>query len=138
MEVAAADLARVPAENLHAPRKTFGDIWTVAQARQIRPELCSWYGSGVLETCRWLAQAVIRPASGPGHLAPAPITPEIGRAMPELIAQECLAAKLLSLVRPVPAWVAERPGWLDGVVDTFRWAWLGTGPPPILGDTRME
>jgi hypothetical protein len=34
--------------------------------------------------------------------------------------------------RNKPSWLLAQPGWLDGVLDTFDWAWWGTrARPPI-------
>jgi len=49
----------------------------------------------------------------------------------ELIEAEALAAEELSLRCPVPAWLAGRPGWLDGILATLDWCWRGSGRPPL-------
>ena len=58
--------------------------------------------------------------------------------MPELIEEECLAAELLLWRRPVPRWVAERPGWLEAIVATLDWAWRRSGRPPLAVDQRAS
>lgn len=129
MEVLSRDVVGVPTENVHVPRDEFGGVWTEAEAASARAH--DWYAYGVAGTCRWLACATVRPKQGPWHPAPAPVTQRSGRATPELIEQECLQAELLTMRRPVPEWLAEREGWLDGVCATLNWAWRRTAAAPI-------
>ncbi|WP_091372120.1 hypothetical protein [Actinokineospora alba] len=89
-----------------------------------------WRIAGVVGTCRWLACATVRPASGGAWYSPsAPVTEQTGAAHEEVIAAECLEAEKLAMRHP--AWLDKRPGWIDAVVDTLNWAWRGSGVPPI-------
>lgn len=136
MEVTASDLERAPGDNLRVPRTAFAGVWTRAEAQSANA--AGWYFYGVAATCRWIAGATVRPEQGPWHPAPAPVTQRTGRATPELIQQECVEAELLAMRQPEPAWLSRRPGWIDGVVATLNWAWLGTGDVPIDIDRRAS
>jgi hypothetical protein len=134
VDVTAADIARVPAENLHVSRVEFGAVWVAAEVRQAertRQRVTDWYGAGVVVTCRWLARAIVRPAEGPHRPARSPVTRTTRMALPELIEAECLAAELLDMRRPRPGWLEGRPGWSEGIVATLNWAWRRTGGPPV-------
>jgi len=134
VDVTPADIARVPAENLHVSRAEFAALWAAAERHeeeQARRQVLDWYGAGVVVTCRWLARAIVRPPSGRRRPARSPVTGRTNMAYPELIEAECLAAERLDMHRPVPAWLAEQPGWSAAIVATLNWAWLRTGGPPI-------
>jgi len=134
MDVTAADIAKIPAENLHVARAEFAAVWIAVEKHQDEPAyrgITDWYDAGVSVTCRWLATATVRPEQGPWRLARSPVTRRTNRALPELIQEECLAAELLAMRRPVPRWLAERPGWAESIVATLNWAWWRTGPPPF-------
>jgi hypothetical protein len=134
VDVTAADIAAVPVENLRVPRAEFGAAWVAAESLhddRVRRQLPDWYGAGVVVTCRWLAQATVRPESGPWRLARSPVTRRASRAYPELIEAECLAAEQLDTRRPAPDWLAERPGWSTAILATLNWAWRSTGGPPL-------
>jgi hypothetical protein len=47
----------------------------------------------------------------------------------ELIEEERLAAE----VQPIrhPSGIEGRPGWLEGIVATLKWAWAGSSAPPL-------
>ena len=136
MDVSARDLARVPAEHLRTPRAEFARLWLAAEERaESDPD---WYAFGVAATCRWMAGVTVRPDQGPWYPAPAPVTQRTGRSTPELIQQECMEAELLAMRRPEPTWLARRPGWIDGVIATLNWAWLGTGSVPLDIDRRVS
>jgi hypothetical protein len=134
MDVTATDIEQIPAANLHVSRAAFAAVWTAAENQvrdQTRRGFTDWYGAGVVVTCRWLARATVRPEQGLWRLARSPVTGRTARALPELIQEECLAAEALTMRRPVPQWLAERPGWDESIVATLNWAWRRTGPPPI-------
>lgn len=124
----AGDLEAIPAENVHVPAREFAQVWVAAEARAG----LDWKAYGVAETCRWLAAATARPEGQPWHSAPAPVTQRTAqRATPELIEQECVAAEVLAHRDPRPAWLSDRPGWLEGVCATFDWAWRRAAPSPL-------
>ncbi len=77
------------------------------------------------------AAAVLRPEAGPPHAAYSPATGRSARAYEELIEAEYVAAERLLARRPVPPTLARRPGWIEGIVATLRWAWRRTGPAPL-------
>jgi hypothetical protein len=128
MEVRDSDVARIPAENLRVALQEFAAVWTEAEAAAARAH--DWYAYGVASTCRWLACTTVRPAQGPWHPAPAPVTQRTGQATPELIQKECLEAELLAIGDP-PDWLTKRPRWLEGVCATLDWAWRRTGTAPM-------
>jgi hypothetical protein len=132
VEVTEADVARIPQTNLRVPRAEFVAVWAAAEQRCA----ADWYAAGVAVTCRWLATATVRPATGRPYVAYAPVTGRTARAYEELIEAEYLAAERLDLRHPRPQWLAERPGWVEGIAATLRWAWRRTGPPPIHLEER--
>jgi hypothetical protein len=91
-----------------------------------------WYGAAVVVTCRWLANALVRPDDGPWHRESAPLTDRQGMAHPEYVQVEAFEAQNLWERRNKPSWLLSRPGWLEAVLDTFDWAWWRTRDrPPI-------
>jgi hypothetical protein len=51
---------------------------------------------------------------------------------PEYVQEEAFEAQNLWSRRNKPSWLLARPGWLEGALDTFDWAWWGTrARPPI-------
>jgi hypothetical protein len=136
MELTSADFARIPAENLRVPRAEFVAVWAAAEEFQDARNaagVSEWAGWGVVSTCRWLATAISRPCAGAWHLTRSPVTRLERKAYPELIEAEWLAADRLFWRRPVPEWVAARPGWLESVVSTLSWAWRGSRRLPTIG-----
>jgi len=134
VDVTPTDIARIPAENLHVSRAEFVAVWTAAERRQTeqaRQHVTDWYVGGVVVTCRWLARAIVRPATGPFRPARSPVTHTTKMAHPELIEAECVAAELLDMRRPRPTWLEGRPGWSQAIVATLNWAWRRTGGPPV-------
>lgn len=132
MEVTEKDVVRIPVRNLRVPRNEFVAVWAAAERRtteQAERGITDWYVGGVTVTCRWLARAVVRPASGPRHLARPPVSRHDERAYEELIEAEYLAAELLDVRRPDLA--RSRPGWTEAIQATLRWAWRCSGSPPI-------
>jgi hypothetical protein len=130
MDVTDRDVDAIPAGNLHVPRGDFVAVWSAVE-RHLVENPVDWYAAGVAITCRWLANATVRPASGRWYRQWAPVTKHSGSAYEELIEAECLAAETLLLRRPVPRWLLGRPGWLEGIVDTLNWAWRRTAGAPM-------
>lgn len=134
MRVTEDDLARVPVSNLRVPRAEFGALWIAAEQRcveQATDGVTDWYAAGVAAACEWLADAVLRPATGAPHLAYSPATGRTARAYEELIDAECVAAERLAARQPRPATLARRPGWIEGILATLAWAWRHEGPVPL-------
>lgn len=130
MDVSAVDIAKIPAGNVRVPRAEFVALWQRAERfhdEQVRRGVPDWYGAGVVETCRWLANTIV----GLKRLAPSPVTGRMNVAYDELIEAECLAAEKLAVSRPVPAHLEHRPGWIEAVVTTLNWAWRRYGSPPL-------
>ncbi|MQA12837.1 MAG: hypothetical protein GEV09_01340 [Pseudonocardiaceae bacterium] len=139
VQVTEADIARIPRSNLRVPRAEFAALWVAAERRcdeQDRRGGHDWYAAGVAIICEWLATATVQTGGGRQHAAWAPVTERTARAYEELIEAEYLAAEKLDLRRPRPPWLAERPGWSEGICATLRWAWRRSGPPPLVIDER--
>lgn len=135
VEVTAADIARIPRTNLRVPVEEFAQVWVEAGRRSAGGD---WYAAGVAMTCRWMARGTVE-LNGRHTPVWAPVTNRSARAYEELIEAELLAAETLALRRPVPAWLAARPGWCEAVCATLRWAWRRSGPPPVpLPDTATH
>jgi hypothetical protein len=132
VEVTAADLARVPAENLRVPRAEFGVVWAAAE-RQAGAEaargVTDWYAGGVVVTCRWLAGAVTTDQTGRREPTYSPATDRSVFAYEESIEAEYLIAERLDISRP--DLIEHRPGWCEAIRATLRWAWRHSGPPPL-------
>jgi hypothetical protein len=79
---------------------------------QVRRGVADWYGAGVVETCRWLANAIVIQRSGPWRLAPSPVTKHVNVTHDEAIEAECLAAEKLAMQRLVDSQLEHRPGWV--------------------------
>jgi hypothetical protein len=134
VDVSAADIAKIPAGNVRVPRAEFVALWQRAERfhdEQVRRGVPDWYGAGVVETCRWLANTIVGMKAGPWGLAPSPVTERMNVAYDVLIEAECLAAEKLAVSRPVPARLEHRPGWIEAVVTTLNWAWRRYGSPPL-------
>lgn len=102
VEVSAADVERVPAENLRVSRAEVAAVWRAAeQLGGERP--ADWYIAGVVMTCEWLARATVRPASGQWYVARSPVTERQVYAMPETIEAEYLATAKLAMRQPAPS-----------------------------------
>jgi hypothetical protein len=137
MEVTEEDVERIPVRNLRVPLDEFVGVWAAAERRNVEQAergITDWYAGGVAVTCRWMARAMVRPASGPRHLARPPVSRHDERAYEELIEAEYLAAELLSVRRPDLA--RSRPGWSEAIQATLRWAWRRSGEPPIAVPLR--
>lgn len=132
MRVTDSDIARIPVANLRVPREEFAALWAAAEQlcdEQGRRGVTDWYAGGVAATCEWLAAAAFRSEYGPAQNAHAPATGRSARAYEELIDAECLAAERL-LAQPTPT-TLRRPGWIEGIAATLRWAWRRTAPAPL-------
>lgn len=129
VRVTAADIDRIPSGNIRVSRADFAVLWAEAEHR-MAADYSDWYTAGVVMTCRWMATATILDARR-ARPARSPVMGESARAFEELIAKELFEAHRLSLRRPVPEWLADRPRWLDAVIATLEWAWSGTGGPPM-------
>ncbi|MFC7612308.1 hypothetical protein ACFQV2_02295 [Actinokineospora soli] len=128
MELRGSDFDHIPAGNIRVPRVEFARVWHAAELRSdADPQ--DWALTGVVMTCRWIANATVRQPDGSWYSAPAPVTMRTGVVYEELIADELLQAERLDIQQP--AWLANRPGWLDAVLSTFAWAWRRSGVPPV-------
>jgi hypothetical protein len=127
------DLKRVRVENLRVGLVEFGRVWAAAEERaaaRARAGETDWFAGGVLLTCRWIAGACVE-YRGRRRMPVAPITRGSTPAIEELIEAEYIAAVALA-GNPISPLVIDRPGFLDAVVATLRWAWRRSGPPPLL------
>lgn len=122
VRVTERDVERVPPGNLRVPRRDFGVLWSAAEQGS------DFASVGTAITCRWLARATVDLPRGRQRPAFAPVTRTRRLAYEELIEAEYLAAERLA--GDEPEWLAARPGYLDGVRNTLRWAWRGEGPAP--------
>jgi hypothetical protein len=132
VEVTAALIERIPAENLRVRRADFAAVWAEAERAYKRNTLThtsDWYVLGVAVTCEWLAGAVVPGLRGSTHPAWAPITHRKSAAHPELIESETLAAE--RWVARHPHGMERRPGWLEAILATLTWTWRGVGVPPL-------
>ncbi|OZM72655.1 hypothetical protein CFN78_13545 [Amycolatopsis antarctica] len=136
MDVTASDLTRIPAGNLRVSCDEFAALWLAAEQRMATGS-SDWYAGGVVVTCRWLAAATVRPATGAWHPARSPVTRRTVSAYPELIETEHLAAEKQLARRPVPTWLQHQPGWALGIVTTFNWVWRRVGAYPLDVDPRQ-
>jgi hypothetical protein len=134
VDVTAADIEGIPAENLHVSRADFAALWIAAERFHddcVRRQVPDWYGAGVVVTCLWISRATVRPTTGPWRPAESPVTERTNMAYAELVEAEALAAEVLEMRQPRPGWLTRRPGWIEGIAATLRWVWLRTGGPPI-------
>lgn len=138
MEVTEADIARIPPRNLRVPVTDFVQVWLAAEQRNreataIRstdPEYFDHRSAAIALTCRWLATAIVRPEDGRRwYPARPPVSRHEHTAYEELIQAELLAAEKLELAPP-PMY-QEKPGRIEGICATLRWAWARTAPAPI-------
>ena len=102
--------------------RSYLEEWAADRGHDYDGHLC-----GVLDTVRWLADQPIR-FDGRDRLPYPPVCEEsYYRARPETV-QEEYGAALVELAHGRH----ERDDYLRGVIYTLRWAWLGTGLPPVL------
>lgn len=131
MDVTERDVEAIPVGTVRLPRGEFAALWVSAE-RHVADHPQDWYGAGVVITCRWLGGATVRPAAGAWYVQWAPVTKRTGSPYAEVVEAECIAAEALLMRRPVPSWLAGRPGWLEGIVGTFRWAWRRDAEAPLV------
>jgi hypothetical protein len=132
VDVSAADIAKIPVGNVRVPQAEFVALWQKAERfhdEQVRRGVPDWYGAGVVDTCRWLANAIVGMKTGAWRLVPSPVTKRVNVAYDELIEAECLAAEKLAVSRPVPAGLEHER--IEAVVTTLNWAWRRYGRPPL-------
>ena len=128
MEVTARAVEGIPCGNLRVPRDDFAALWRLVEhLGEASP--ADWYVAGVAATCRWLARAAVPSILGGWELARAPVTRRSNLAHEELIEAELFAAELQLLRHP--GGIEGRPGWLEGIVATLKWAWAGSSVPPL-------
>lgn len=135
MLVGEREVERIPPGNLRVSRGEFAALWRAAEEQstaQGERGTTDWVAGGVALTCRWLARATTDTSDGQRLLTPAPITKVSRLASEELIEAEYLAAETLAARTPPPAAVTSRPGYVDAVRATLRWAWRASGPAPVL------
>jgi hypothetical protein len=135
VKVTERDLRRIPSGNLRVGLAEFGAVWSAAEeqaAAKARHGVTDWAAGGVRMTSRWLAGAVTESRGGRRRLPVAPITRTTSPAIEERIEAEYLAAVALA-AKADSALVSDRPGFIEAVVATLRWAWRRSGPAPRLG-----
>jgi hypothetical protein len=128
MEVTARAVDQIPGTNLRIPRDEFVALWRLAE-HITKSSGADWYVAGVAMTCRWLACAAVPSILGGSELAWAPVTERSGLTHEELIEAELLAAEVQAIRNP--GGIDGRPGWLEGIVATLRWAWVGSSVAPL-------
>jgi hypothetical protein len=128
-------LEGIPPDNVNIPVRVFARGWFAAEQLhddRVSRGLSDSYGAAVVVTCRWLAWALVCPEDGPWRRESSPLTRRQRMAHPEYVQEEAFEAQSLWGRLNKPNWLLARPGWLDGVLDTFDWAWWGTqARPPI-------
>lgn len=127
-------VVKTPRGNIRVPRDDFAAFWRAAEQAQETEN--TWRTAGFVMTCRWLARAIVRPPDGRPYVAFSPVTERDALAIQERIEAELLAAEKMALRRPIPVRVVNRPGWLDAVIATLNWAWMGRGGPPVPFEHR--
>jgi hypothetical protein len=128
MEVTAAAVDQIPRRNLRVSRDAFVALWRLAEhLGEVRPG--DWYVAGVAATCEWLAGSAVPSILGGWELARAPLTRRARVAHEELIAAELMAAEVAAIGNP--GGLEGRPGWLEGILATLRWAWSGSTEAPL-------
>lgn len=134
MRVTARDPSSIPASNLRVGREAFAELWLTAEAQAEKSASLGqtdWVAGGVSITCRWLAMAVVE-LNGRRRLPLSPITHRSRPAFEELIEEEYLAAVAMEAQPPEQRLFGDRPGYLEAVAATLRWAWRRNGPVPDL------
>lgn len=131
MRLTTRDIERIPLRHLRVPLREFVAVWVTAEQR-VNDETSDWWTAGVVQVCRWLARAPVRPNDGGRwYVARSPITRRENYAYEELIEAECVAAEVMLLRRPPHIWLTDRPGWIEGMSATLNWAWRRQGDPPL-------
>lgn len=128
MEVTDLLVDGVPRGNIRVPRHEFVALWRLVE-HLAAANPADWYLVGVAATCRWLACAAVPSIVGGWELARAPVTRRAIRAHEEVIATELMAAEVAAVRHP--GGIEGRPGWLEGILTTLRWAWTGSAKVPL-------
>ena len=63
MELTGRDFDKIPPRNLHVPVVDFARLWLASEWQYDQER--TWAAYGVVETCRWLATATVRPDERP-------------------------------------------------------------------------
>jgi hypothetical protein len=131
----------IPLDNVNIPVREFARGWFAAEQRhddRVSRGVSDWYGAAVVVTCRWMARAWVPVEADRRVLARSPLTHDGRLSHPEYIQEEAFEAQSLSGRRNKPGWLLAQPGWLDGVLDTFDWAWWATRrhPPIDMDDLK--
>ena len=128
MEVTARLAEEIPRGNLRVSRTQFVLLWRLAE-HLTESSRTDWYVAGVAAACRWLARATVPSIVGGWEPARAPVTRRVNLAHEELIAAELMAAEVAAIRNP--SGIEGRPGWLEGILMTLRWAWAGSSKVPL-------
>ncbi|MCE3551339.1 hypothetical protein LWC33_07720 [Pseudonocardia sp. RS11V-5] len=134
MRVTARDLSSIPASNLRVGHEEFAELWCAAEAQADSSAVrrgTDWVAGGVAMTCRWLAGATVE-LNGRRRLPLSPITHRSRPAFEELIEAEYVAAVGMEAQPPEERLYGDRPGYVEAVAATLRWAWRRSGPVPDL------
>lgn len=132
MRVTARDLSAIPASNLRVGREGFAEFWVAADAQALATHgQTDWAAGGAAITCRWLAGAMVE-FNGRRRLPLSPITHRSRPAFEELIEAEYLAAVAMEAQPPEQRLYGDRPGYVEAVAATLRWAWRRNRPVPDL------
>lgn len=140
VRVTERELAAIPPGNIRVPSGEFGALWSAAEERsteQGERGVTDWVAGGVSITCRWLARAVTESYNGRRRLPTAPVTRTSKLAYEELIEAEYLAAEAVAARGP-SALVSDRPGYVEAVRQTLRWAWRANGPCPVFAPVAAD
>ena len=128
MEVTARHVEGIPRGNLRVRRSEFVALWRLVEhLSEANP--ADWYVAGVAATCEWLACSSVPSIVGSRELARAPLTRRARMAHEEMIATELMAAEVAAIRHP--SGIEGRPGWLEGILATLRWAWSGSTKAPL-------
>ena len=128
MELTARHVENIPRGNLRVPRSEFIALWRVTERLTVANP-GDWYVAGVAAACRWLACAAVPSIIGGWELARAPVTRRVSLAHEESIVTELMAAEVAAVRNP--GGLNGRPGWLEGILTTLRWAWAGSTKVPL-------
>ena len=128
MEVTSRLVNGIPRGNMRVPPSEFVALWRLVEHLGVANP-ADWYVTGVAATCRWLACAAVPSILGGWEPARAPVTRRTSRAHEELIAAELMAAEVAAIRHP--GGIEGRPGWLEGILTTLRWAWTGSTKVPL-------
>ncbi|MEU7811836.1 hypothetical protein [Pseudonocardia sp. NPDC049154] len=134
MHVGARHLSSIPTGNLRVGREAFAELWLAAEAQAEQSASLGqtdWVAGGVAMTCRWLAGASVE-FNGRRRLPLSPIMHGSRPAFEELIEAEYLAVVSMEAQPLEQRLYGDRPGYVEAVAATLRWAWRRSGPVPDL------